>query len=113
MDDKVRAYIDAIAPDTRPVFDRIHRLVVDMYPDSGVKLSYQMPTFTVGQRRLFVGAWKHGLSFYGWDAGRDAGFLDRHPELKISKGTIQLRPDQASQISDDELRALIRVALDK
>jgi uncharacterized protein YdhG (YjbR/CyaY superfamily) len=113
MDEKLRAYIDSIAPETRPVFDRIHRLVVDMYPDAGVKLSYQMPTYTVGQRRLFVGAWKHGLSIYGWDSGRDAGFLERHPELKTSKGTIQLRADQASQISNEELRSLIRAALDK
>jgi len=113
MDEKVRAYIDAVGPETRPVFDRIHRLIIDTYPGAGVKLSYQIPTFTVGGRRLFVGAWKHGLSIYGWDEGRDAGFLERHPELKTSKGTIQLRPDQASQISDDELRAIIRAALDR
>jgi uncharacterized protein YdhG (YjbR/CyaY superfamily) len=113
MDEKVRAYIDAIAPETRPAFDRIHRLIVDIYPDAQVKLSYQIPTYTFGRGRLFVGAWKHGLSIYGWDEGRDAGFLKRHPELKTSKGTIQLRPDQASQIPDEELRSLIRAALDK
>jgi uncharacterized protein YdhG (YjbR/CyaY superfamily) len=113
MDEKVRAYIDAVGPETRPVFDRIHRLIIETYPDAGLKLSYQIPTFTVGGHRLFVGAWKHGLSIYGWDQGRDAGFLGRHPELKTSRGTIQLRPDQAPQISDDELRALIRAALDR
>lgn len=113
MDEKLRAYIDGIAPETRPAFDRVHRLIVDTYPHAEVKLSYQMPTYTVGRGRLFVGAWKHGLSIYGWDQGRDAGFLVRHPELKASKGTVQLRPDQASQISDEELRLLIRAALDK
>jgi uncharacterized protein YdhG (YjbR/CyaY superfamily) len=112
MDDAVRDYIAAIAPEHRPLFDRIHRLVLEVHPDASVVLSYQMPTYKVGRRRLFVGVWKHGLSIYGWERGREAGFAGRHPELKTSKGTIQLRPDDAAGISDDELRELVRAALD-
>ena len=29
MDDAVRDYLDAIAPEHRPLFDRLHRLVLD------------------------------------------------------------------------------------
>src|SRR5436853_4375806 len=102
VDDVVRHYIDAIAPEHRPLFDRLHRLVLEAYPDVTVVLSYQMPTYKVGRRRLFVGVWKHGVSIYGWEQGRDAGFIARHPELKTSRGTIQLRPDDAAGIRDDE-----------
>ncbi|MDQ6636237.1 MAG: DUF1801 domain-containing protein [Candidatus Dormibacteraeota bacterium] len=112
MDDAVRGYIDAIAPDRRQLFERIHRLVLEAQPDAAVVISYQIPTYKVGRRRLFVGAWQHGVSIYGWQQGRDAGFTARHPELKTSKGTIQLRPDDAAKISDDELRDLVRAALD-
>jgi hypothetical protein len=112
MDDAVRDYIDAIAPDRRPLFDRLHRLVLETRPDAEVVLSYQIPTYKVGRRRLFIGAWKHGVSIYGWDHGRDAGFTVRHPELKTGKGTLQLRPDDAAGISDDEFRDLVRAALD-
>jgi hypothetical protein len=49
---------------------------------------------------------------YGWQRGRVAGFSDRHPQLKTSKGTIQLRPDQAAGIPDEEFRDLVRAALD-
>jgi len=112
MDDAVRDYIDAIAPEHRPLFDRVHRLVLETRPDATVVLSYKMPTYRLGRRRLFVGAWRHGVSLYGWDQGRDAGFLDRHPELKSSRGTIRLRPADAAGITDDELRDLIRAALD-
>jgi uncharacterized protein YdhG (YjbR/CyaY superfamily) len=112
MDDVVRDYIDAIAPEHRPLFDRLHRLVLEAHPDAAVLLSYQMPTYSVGRRRLFVGVWKHGVSIYGWDQGRDAGFTARHPELKTSKGTIRLRPDDAAGILDDEFRDLVRAALD-
>jgi hypothetical protein len=76
-----------------------------------VVLSYQMPTYKVGRHRLFLAAWKHGVSIYGWQQGRDAGFSARHPELRTSKGTIQLRPDTAAAIPDDELRELARAAL--
>jgi uncharacterized protein YdhG (YjbR/CyaY superfamily) len=112
MDHAVREYIDAIAAEHRSLFDRLHRLVLEAHPDAAVVLSYQMPTYTVGPRRIHIGVWKHGVSIYGWDHGRDAGFIARHPELKTSKGTIQLRPGDAAGIPDDELRDLVRAALD-
>jgi uncharacterized protein YdhG (YjbR/CyaY superfamily) len=112
-DDAVRRYVDAIAPEHRPLFDRIHRLVLEAHPDAAVVLSYQIPTYKVGRRRLFVGAWKHGVSVYGWQEGRDGGFAARHPELRTSKGTIRLRPEDAAGIPDDELRDLVRAALDR
>ena len=85
MDDAVRDYIDAIAPEHRPLFDRLHRLILEAHPDAAVVLSYQMPTYKVGRRRLFLGVWRHGVSIYGWQEGRDAGFTARHPDLKTSK----------------------------
>jgi uncharacterized protein YdhG (YjbR/CyaY superfamily) len=112
VDAAVRDYIDAIAPEHRGLFDRLHRLVLQVHPDATVVLSYQMPTYQVGRRRLFVGVWKHGVSIYGWQQGRDAGFTARHPELTTSKGTIQMRPVEAERIPDEELRDLVRAALD-
>jgi len=112
VDEAVRAYIDEIPAVDRPLFDRLHGLILEAYPDATVVLSYKMPTYKLGGRRLFVGAWKHGVSVYGWDEGRDAGFIARHPELKTSTGTIRLRPEDAAGISDDELRDLVRAALD-
>ena len=110
MDKAVQAYIDGIAPEHRPLFDRLHRLILAAHPDAAVILSYQIPTYKVGNRRLYVGVWKHGVSIYGWQ--RDGGFTSRHPALTTSKGTIQLRPEDAAGIPDDELRELVRAALD-
>jgi uncharacterized protein YdhG (YjbR/CyaY superfamily) len=112
MDDAVRDYIDAIPSEHRPLFDRLHQLVLEAHPDAAVVLSYQIPTYKVGRRRLFLGVWRHGVSVYGWQEGRDAGFSERHPELRTGKGTIRLRPADAAAISDDELRDLARAALD-
>jgi uncharacterized protein YdhG (YjbR/CyaY superfamily) len=111
MDDAVRDYIDAIAPEHRPLFDRLHGLVLEVRPDAAVVLSYGIPTYKVGRDRLFLGVWKHGVSIYGWQQDRDGGFTGRHPELRSSKGTIKLRPDDAAAIDDEEFRDLIRAAL--
>lgn len=112
VDEQVQGYIDAIAPGHRALFDRIHRLTLQAYPDAAVVLSYHIPTYKLGRRRLYVGAWKHGISLYGWDQDRDGGFLTRHPELKSGRGTIRLRPEDAGAISDDEFRDLVRAALE-
>ncbi len=113
MADAVRNYIEAIVPEHRPLFDRLHRLILEAHPDAAVVLSYQMPMYRVGRRRLFLGVWKHGVSIYGWDSERGAGFVARHPGLKTSKGTIQLRPEDAAGIPDEEFRDLMRAALDE
>jgi uncharacterized protein YdhG (YjbR/CyaY superfamily) len=112
MDEAVQSYIDGVDPLHRPLFDRIHRLILAAHPEAAVVISYQMPTYKVGRRRLFVGAWKHGVSIYGWPQDRATDFTARHPELKTSKGTIQLRPQDAASIGDDELLALISAALE-
>lgn len=112
MDDAAREYIDAISPGQRPLFDRLHRLILEAHPDAEVVISYQIPTYKVGRCRLYLGAWKNWVSLYGWQQDRDGGFTARHPELTTNKGTIRLRPDEADRIPDDELRDLVRAALD-
>jgi hypothetical protein len=112
MSDPVKDYLDAIVPEHRPLFDRIQRLVLEAHPDAERLLLYKMPTYKVGRRRFFLAAWKHGVSIYGWDEGRDGGFVARHPQLKTSNGTIRLRPADAAAITDDEFRDLVSAALD-
>ncbi|HEU5003813.1 MAG TPA: DUF1801 domain-containing protein [Actinomycetota bacterium] len=111
MEDAVQAYIDAIPPEQRELFDRLHTLIRAAAPDAEVVLSYQIPTFKVGKRRLFLAAWKHGVSLYGWGEDRDGGFLSRHPELKSGRATLRLRPTDAEAIGDEEFLALATAAL--
>jgi uncharacterized protein YdhG (YjbR/CyaY superfamily) len=111
MTDAVRVYIDAIAPEHRPLFDRLHGLVLDEHPEAAMLMLYKMPAYKVRGRRLFIGAWKHGVSIYGWSKDGDAGFTTRHPKLRSGAGTIQLRPEDAAAIPDEEFRDLIRAVL--
>ena len=112
IDDAVLAYIDLIPAEHRPLFDRLHQLILRACPDVSVVLSYRMPTYKAGGRRLYLSAWKHGVSVYGWRQDQDGGFVARHSALKTSTGTIQLRPEDAVGISDEEFLDLMRAALD-
>jgi hypothetical protein len=111
IDPAAQAYIDEIEPEQRTIFDRFRDLVVELHPDVEVTFAYKMPTFVVGDRRLHVAAWKHGMSIYGWSADHDGGIVARRPELSSGKGTLRLPVAAAADISDDELRVLIRGAL--
>ena len=111
MDEAFRRYVEAIPPAHRPLFDRLHHLIRETAPTAEVLISYRMPTYRVGRRRLFLATWRHGVSIYGWDQGDDGGFLERHPELKSGRATIRLHPEAAADIPDDEFRRLIDAAL--
>jgi hypothetical protein len=110
MDDAVRRYRDQIATEYRPLFDRLDQLITGTCPDAEVVLSYGMPTYRIGRRRLNVGVWEHGLSLYV-SPRRDGGFSGRHPELAAGKGTIKLRPEDAAGIPDEEFADLVSAAL--
>jgi len=110
MDEAVRRYRDQMDSTQRPLFDRLHELIVGACPDAEVVLSYGMPTYRIGRRRLNIGVWKHEISLYV-SPNRDGGFSARHPELAAGKGTIKLKPQDAMRISDAELQDLVRAAL--
>jgi uncharacterized protein YdhG (YjbR/CyaY superfamily) len=112
VDPDVAAFVEGIPPEKRALFDRLHAIVIGAHPDAEVALSYGMPAYKVGRRRLNLGVWKHGVSVYGWRADRDGGFVARHPGMSSGKGTIRIRPGDAEQISDDEFRMLLGGALE-
>ena len=111
MDGEVRAYVDGIPAAHRPLFDRLHELILRLYPQAEVSLAYKMPTYRVGDRRIHLAAWRHGVSIYGWNKSQDGGFVERHPALRTSTGTLRVRPEEAAGIDDAEFAGLFRGAL--
>ncbi|HUZ69855.1 MAG TPA: DUF1801 domain-containing protein [Candidatus Saccharimonadales bacterium] len=109
--DPFQAYVDGIAPEFRPLFDRIDGLTRALHPEATAGISYGMPTYWVGNRRLNVGVWKHGVSVYGWKKHSPSTFIAQHPELVTSTGTIRLTPDAGAALSDDEIGEVIKSSL--
>jgi hypothetical protein len=107
----VQIYLEGIATEHRPMWHRVEGLVRVLHPDVELQITYGMPTFIVGERRLPVGVWKHGLSLYGLDESNDAGFIARHPELSTGRGTVKLPTKRAEDFSDEELTATLSAVL--
>ena len=110
MDEAVGAYIAALTPAQRPLFDRLHAIVLAEHPDAEVALSYGMPAYRVGgaAQPRGVEARRVGLRLAGRQRRR---LRERHPGLWNGKGTIRIRPEEAEEISDEELRGLLGGAL--
>lgn len=111
QDSPVQDYIQSMTADQQALLDRLRRLIGEVRPGLAPVISYKMLCWRAGDRRLFVGAWAHGLSVYGWRQGQETAFTDRHPELKTSKGTIRLTTAAAGDLTDDDLLILVRAAL--
>jgi len=111
VDAAARAYIDGIDAETRPLFDRIHGLILGAFPDVELGVAYQMPVYRRAGRSLNVGAWKHGVSIYGWRSEPTPSILDRYPQLSSGKGTLRITRAVADDIRDAELLELVRGSL--
>ena len=112
MDAELQAYIDGIAPEFRPLFDRLHGIMLRAHPDAAFVYAYNMPTYRMGKRRLHLAVWRHGISIYGWRRDNDGGFSERHPELLSGKSTLRIRPEDAAGIPDGEFEDLLGGAFD-
>ena len=93
------------------MWDRVDGLVRSVHPDVELIITYDMPTYVVGDHRLPVGVWKHGLSLYGLHQDNDAGFIARHPELSSGRGTVKLPTNRAADLTDAELTATLAAVL--
>jgi len=111
VDPAAQTYVDGLADDTRPLFDRIHQLIVGEYTAIGIGISYKMPVYRRANRSLNVGAWKHGVSIYGFPDEGALSILEGHPERFSGKGTLRITHAVADDISDEELIQLVRSAL--
>jgi hypothetical protein len=112
VDAEFQAHVDGIAQEFRPLFDRLHGIVMAAHPDATLALAYDMPTYRRGKRRLNLGVWKHGVSVYGWRRDNDGGFASRHQDLLSGKSTIRIRPSDAAGITDEEFVGLLAGALE-
>ncbi|MGH3005805.1 MAG: hypothetical protein ACRDOS_07895 [Gaiellaceae bacterium] len=85
MDEAVQRYIDAISAEQKPLFDRLQTLILELYPDAEIVISYQIPTYKARGGQLSLGLWKSGVSLYTTDPQHIEKFKSRHPTIKTGK----------------------------
>lgn len=84
----VQTYIDAIPDSHRPLFDRLQGILLDLYPHAEISISYGIPCYKIGRKRLYLGLWKQGVSLHAIDP---AFFKAKHPKIKTGRGSLNFK----------------------
>ena len=108
MDQAVQSYIDAIPESKRPLFDRLQSLILELYPDAEIVMSYKIPTYKVGRRRVFLGLWKNGVSLHAVDIEM---FTQRHPSIKTGRGSLNFT--LTDELPEADIRDVIKRAISR
>jgi uncharacterized protein YdhG (YjbR/CyaY superfamily) len=107
--ESVQQYLDAVPAERRPKLDALHALIVGLYPQARVDLSYRMPTYRVGERWVAIANQKHYVSLYTCSAEHIAVFKSKHPQIRAGKGCINLKPSAPLPMA--ALKQVIRHAI--
>jgi uncharacterized protein YdhG (YjbR/CyaY superfamily) len=109
MDEAVQSYIDTIPEEQRPLFDRLQELILELYPDAEIVISYQVPTYKARGGRVSLGLWKDGVSLYTTDPQHIEAFKSRHPKVKTGKASLNFKV--ADDLPEQDLRQVIERAI--
>ncbi len=109
MTESVQTYIESVTDERRELFDRLQALILGLYPEAEIVLSYGVPSYKMPTGRVHLGYWKHGVSVYPGSRPIPA-FQAACPTIKTSKGTISLK--LSDDIPTEALITAIRAAVE-
>ncbi len=109
MADSFEQYVDGVPAEFRPMFDRLHELILETHPEAEVVIQYQVPTYKVGKAKVFLGTWKQGVTLYTTDPANLVEFKRLHPRTKVNKASINFRADE--ELPETDVRAVVELAL--
>lgn len=89
----VEEYHAAFTPEVRTLLDKIRQIIRSVAPEATEKISYNIPTFTLGKPLVHYGAYPKHIGFYPTPATIEA-FAAELSAFSTSKGAIQFRLDQ-------------------
>jgi uncharacterized protein YdhG (YjbR/CyaY superfamily) len=87
-------YIDTFPEDVQPILKQVRRTIKAAAPQTGEKISYGIPTFTLnGKYLIYFAGWKHHISIYPIPVGDDAFNQEVAPYI-AGKGTLKFTIDK-------------------
>lgn len=84
----VDEYIASFPSETQEVLQKVRQIITDVIPDATERISYGIPTYTLGKNVVHFGGYSAHLGFYpGSEA--IAAFKDRLTGYDTAKGTVK------------------------
>lgn len=110
MNRDVRRYFNAVPEDRKPLVEKIHGLIVCLYPDATIDMSYRMPTYRAMDGWVAVANQKRYVSLYTCGAHHLAEFKATYPGIATGKGCINFKP--ADPVPVAAIRKVIKHAIE-
>lgn len=108
MNPSVKRYFDTVPESRKSRLDNLHTLILELYPEADVDLSYKMPTYRVEDGWVAIANQKNYISFYTCGYHHIEGFKEKHPGIKTGKGCINFR--DTDEIPVEDLKEVVRHA---
>lgn len=105
---EVSAYIESFGEPVRGLLREMRRILREELPGAEERISYRMPTYTLGQNLVHFAGYKGHIGFYPTPEGIEAfkAELSRYPG---SKGAVQFPLDEP--LPEDLIRRVARARL--
>ncbi len=110
MNKEVKRYLDSITDDRKPLVQQLHALIVGLYPDAEIDMSYRMPTYKVKDGWVAIANQKRYVSLYTCGAHHIADFKKIHPHIRTGAGCINLKV--TDQVPVPALKRVIKHAIE-
>lgn len=81
-------YIAQFPPEVQSRLESLRKVIREIAPEAGERISWRMPTFTLNGNLVHFAAHKAHIGFYPGAGGIEA-FKDKLSEYKSSKGAVQ------------------------
>lgn len=91
MDSELENYIRSVPANRSERFNMLHSLILELYPDAVVSMSYKMPTYKMGSGWVALANQKNYISLYTCGYHHIESFKEKYPEFKTGKGCINFR----------------------
>jgi uncharacterized protein YdhG (YjbR/CyaY superfamily) len=86
-------YIALFPVHIQKILNKIRETIKTAAPETGEKISYQIPTFTLNGNLVHFAAFKHHIGFYPTSSGTEE-FKKELSAYDVSKGTIRFPLDK-------------------
>lgn len=107
----VEEYLDSLSPESRTALEQVRERIRATVPDAEEVISYNIPTFRQGGRRLVhVAGWKAHVGLYPLPAG-DVSFEEALAPYVSGKGTVKF--PLAQPIPLDLVQRIVEALLDE
>jgi uncharacterized protein YdhG (YjbR/CyaY superfamily) len=110
MSKQVQQYFSQIPAERNERIQILHFLIVNLYPEAEVDMTYKMPTYKVGDAWVALANQKNYISLYTCGYHHIESFKENYPKIKTGKGCINFRDKDPLPVED--IKEVVRHAIE-